>query len=163
MGKIKTITDYLSESSFFEGMKDDHLELLSGCGGIQHFKPGDFLIKEGEEANSFYLILRGEIAVESYAPASGPIMLSRSGPGEVTGYSWLFPPHRNQFDSRALTKVDAIHLDGKCLRGKADNDYELGYHLMKRFAQLVLQRMHNTHRQMLNVYGTEQQVDTSGQ
>ncbi len=158
MGHIRTIKDYLAEASFFKEMDNRHLELLSGCGKIMHFDIGDFLLKEGEEAVSFYLILKGEVAVESYMPACGPMTISKCGADNITGFSWLFPPYRNQFDSRALTKVKVIHLNGKCLRSKVEEDYDLGYRLMKQFAQIMLQRMQDNRRRILDVYSTEQQV-----
>lgn len=155
MTHIKTVKDYLVEATFFKEMADHHLELLSGCGKIMHFDTGDFLLKEGEEANSFYLILKGEVAVESHMPACEPMMVSKCGADNITGFSWLFPPYLNQFDSRALTKVKVIHLNGKCLRGKLDDDHDLGYQLMKQFAQIMLQRMQANRRLIMDVYCME--------
>ena len=163
MVKLKSIKDLLAEAPFFEGMEDRHIEFLSGCGEIVHFEEGEFLSKEGEEANNFYLILKGEVAVESYVPAKGAMMISRIKEGGISGYSWLFPPYRSQFDTRALTQVKAIQLNGKCLRGKAESDHELGYQLMNKFTQMILQRMQDTRRQMLDIYGTEQKVEPSDQ
>jgi CRP/FNR family cyclic AMP-dependent transcriptional regulator len=158
MVKIKNIKDLLDESPFFGGMADQYLELLSGCGTIVHFGTGEFLLKEGEEADSFYLIRKGDVAIESHAPGSGALTVSKVGAGGVTGFSWLFPPYRNHFDSRAVTDVEAVRLDGKCLRGKAEQDHELGYQLMKRFAEIMLGRMQATHRQMLDIYGQNGQA-----
>ncbi|MCB1592307.1 MAG: Crp/Fnr family transcriptional regulator [Alphaproteobacteria bacterium] len=153
MVKIKNIKDLLSEAPFFEGFAEPYLDLISGCGEIVHFKPNAFLLKEGEEANSFYLIRKGEVAIESHMPAGAPLVISKVGPEGVVGYSWLFPPHRNQFDSRAVTDVEAVRLDGTCLRGKAEEDHELGYQFMKRFAQIMIQRMQAARRQALDIYG----------
>ena len=40
--------------------------------------------------------------------------------------------------------VRAIAFDGACLRGKCDDDHELGYELMKRFATVILERLQAT-------------------
>ena len=152
MGEVKTIRDLLMEAPFFEGMTEDHLQTMSGCGKLVHFKSGEFLIREGEAADTFYLIREGEVAIESHIPAVGALSVARVGAGGVTGYSWLFPPYRNSLDSLALRDVSAIALDGNCLRGKAEADHELGYHLMKRFAQMMLERMQAARRQTLDVY-----------
>ena len=152
MGKIKHIQDFLAESPFFAGMDDAHLELLSGCGELVHFKPGEFLLREGAPADYFYLIRKGEAAIETHMPGQ-TLTVAKAGPGGVSGYSWLFPPYRNQFDSRAISAVEAVRLHGTCLRGKAEQDHELGYQFMKRFAELMLQRTQSTRRQMLDIYG----------
>ena len=161
MGDVKTIRDLLMEAPFFDGMPDDHLQTMSGCGKLVHIKAGAFLIREGESADTFYLIRDGEVAIESHVPAMGALSVARVGAGGVTGYSWLFPPYRNSLDSLALTDVSAIALDGKCLRDKAEADHELGYHLMKRFAQMMLERMQAARRQTLDVYSEGRAVDAA--
>ena len=49
--------------------------------------------------------------------------------------------------------VRAITLDGKCLRGKCEEDHDLGYQLLRRFGHLMEQRLHATRLQLLDVYG----------
>ncbi len=152
---MKHIKDLLAETNFFDNMDEEYLELLAGCGILVHFKPGEYLAKEGEEANNFYLILKGDVSIESKIP-NGILTVGKADEEDVVGYSWLFPPFRNAFDARALNHVRAIKLDGKCLRGKAEDDHKLGYEFMKRFAQLVLERMQATRRQMIDIYGSSE-------
>jgi CRP-like cAMP-binding protein len=161
MVEIKDIHKLLAENPFFEGMSDDHLKTMAACGRLVRFKSGEFLLREGDEANSFFLIRSGEVAIESNIPVAGPLSVARVGAGGITGYSWLFPPHRNSFDSLALTNVSAVSLDGKCLRGKTEADHELGFQLLKRFAQVVLHRLQATRRQMLDVYANGRTTDAA--
>ncbi len=73
--------------------------------------------------------------------------------GEVIGWSWLFPPYRWHFDARALAPVRATRFDGACLRGKCEADPALGYDLMSRFAQVLIERLQWTRLRLLDVYG----------
>ena len=73
----------------------------------------------------------------------------------------MFPPYRNNFDSLALTDVSAVALDGECLRGKAEADHELGYQLMKRFAQVMLNRLQATRLQVMDVYANGRTTGTA--
>ena len=36
----------LAESSFFEGMDESYIDLLSGCGSIAHFKKDEIIMKD---------------------------------------------------------------------------------------------------------------------
>ena len=87
------------------------------------------------------------------APQRGAIAIDTVGEGDVLGWSWLIPPYHWHFDARAVEPTRAIALDGRCLRGKCDADHELGYELMKRFAQVIEQRLEATRWQLLDVYG----------
>lgn len=153
MVKVKGIRDFLAESSFFDGMNEKHLEMISRCGDLVHFNDGDFLLKEGDEARSFFLIRKGGVAIESHSPSGGALTIAKVGTDGIVGFSWLFPPYRNAFDARAITHVDAVRLNGVCLRGKAEEDHELGYQFMKRFAAIMIQRMQAARLQMLDIYG----------
>ena len=152
MTNVKHIKDYLLEATFFEGMQKEYLELIAGCGQLVHFKANEIIAKEGDDANSFYVIREGDVAVESHMPG-GVLMIGKVGAEGVVCYSWLFPPYRTDFDIRAVGEVKAIKLDGACLRGKAEQDHELGYQFMKRFAAIMLRLMQSTRRQMLDIYG----------
>jgi len=152
MADFKHIVDFLVESPFFLGMTTGQLTLLAGCGKLARFKEGELLAQEGMPANDFYLIREGEVAIEIHAPG-GTMMVSKAGPEGLVGFSWLFPPYRNCFDARAVTAVAAVSFDGACLRKKAEDDHELGYQLMKRFAEILLRRMQDTRLQMLDIYG----------
>ncbi len=153
--KIEEIKDILGGNPFFEGMDPGQVEFVAGCGKLVHFEAGEFLLKEGDEANKFFIVRHGDVAIESYVPTSGPLTTMTIREKGIVGYSWLYPPYRNGFDARAMNSVSAIEMDGECLRKKGENDHELGYELMKRFAHVVLDRLQATRRQMLDVYATQ--------
>jgi hypothetical protein len=47
----------------------------------------------------------------------------------------------------------AIALDGKCLRGKCEEDHELGYELAKQVVSSLGQRLDATRLRLLDIYG----------
>jgi CRP/FNR family transcriptional regulator, cyclic AMP receptor protein len=149
---METLERILTEHPFFQGLEPLHLQLLVGCAANQVFKPGEAIIRRGEEANEFYLIRHGKVAVELRTPNRGALTVQTLGEGEVLGWSWLLPPYRWHFDARAMELVRAIALDGKCLRLKCEEDHHLGYELLKRFAHIVTKRFDATLLQLLDVY-----------
>ena len=64
---------------------------------------GQLLFREGDPADTFYLVRHGSVALETFVPARGPVMIETLEAGEVVGWSWLFPPYRWHFDARALS------------------------------------------------------------
>ena len=70
----------------------------------------------------------------------------------MLGWSWLFPPYRWHLDARAIEAVRAVAFDGACLRQKSIDDHELGYELMRRFAEVIVSRLQATRMQLLDVY-----------
>jgi CRP-like cAMP-binding protein len=151
---METLEPVLAEHPFLQGIEEKHLQLLVGCASNARFDPGQFLFREGEEANQFFIIRHGRVAIEIYTAERGPITVQTLGEGEVLGWSWLIPPYQWHFDARAVELTRALALDGKCLRTKCEDDHHLGYELLKRFTHIIEQRMQATILQLLDVYGT---------
>ncbi len=150
---MRDLEQTLREHPFLEGLAAEHIKLLVGCASNVVFKSGEFIIREGEEANAFYFIRHGRVLIETHVPQKGPIIIRSREAGEILGWSWLVPPYRWHFDARAVELTRAIALDGKCLREKCEEDHDLGYEVMRRFVGIIAQRLEATRLQLLDIYG----------
>ena len=120
-----------------------HLRLLAEHATESHFTADDLIFREGENADRFYLVQRGEIALQTHS-AGQPATVQIINRGEALGWSWLFPPYRWHFDARAQKDTDAISISVPRLREMCDIDTALGCELMKRVAKVVVHRLQAT-------------------
>jgi CRP/FNR family cyclic AMP-dependent transcriptional regulator len=141
------------EHRFFADIDREFSSLVTGCAKNVRFEAGQYLFHEGEPADQFYLLREGRVALEVTAPGRGAVTILTLGENEIVGVSWLIPPYRWTFNAKALGRIRAIAMDAKCLRQKCEDDHDLGYELMKRFMPILLERLHATRIQMLDVYG----------
>jgi len=146
----------LKDHPFVKNLSPDHIQLIVGCAKNIVFEPGRFLFKEDEDASEFYIIRTGKVALEIYTPEYGPITIQTLGNGEVLGWSWLVPPYEWRFDCRAVELTRAIALDGKCLRGKCEQEPKLGYELMKRLSSVFEGRLYAMRLQLLDIYSSQE-------
>jgi CRP/FNR family transcriptional regulator, cyclic AMP receptor protein len=152
---METLERILASHPFFDDLRTKDLALIVGCASNVRFDAGSFLFRVGEEANQFFLLRAGRVALEIARPGGEPLVVQTLGAGEILGWSWLIPPYFWKLDARAVEAIRAIALDGKCLRGKCEGDHDLGYELLKRFAHVVEERLLATQLQLLDVYGRE--------
>jgi len=150
---LRTLDAVIVESPVFKDLPHDQLELIAGCAQNAVFDPGDRLFREGDQSDTFFLIRHGIVALDTYVPNRGQLTIDTVGPGEIVGWSWLVPPYRWHFTGRAVEQVRAVQFDGACLRGKCDDDTALGYALLTRFAQMLVDRLQATRIQLMDVYG----------
>ncbi|GIU90306.1 MAG: hypothetical protein KatS3mg010_1405 [Acidimicrobiia bacterium] len=151
--KRTEIHELLAEHPFFAGLEPGDRELIAGCGTQRHV-PGRLPVAhEGDDADRFFVLRDGRVAIEVHAPGRGSLVVATASSGDVVGWSWIVPPHRWRFDVRAVTDVHAVALDGACLRGKCEADPALGYRLMKRFSGVLVERLEATRLRLLDVYG----------
>jgi len=151
---METLERIVADHPFFQGLDHDFTELVVGCASNVRFKAGEYIFKEGDPADTFYLIREGKVALEIFAPQHKPIIVSTLGVGDILGWSWLVPPYVWKFHAHGISDTRAIALDGKCLRNKCESNHDLGYELFKRFAHIMEQRLESTRFQLLDVYAT---------
>ncbi len=150
---MQTIEQLLAEAPAFNGMSQEHLELIAGCAQNTTFEDGKYLMREGDSADRFYVIRHGRVALEVFVPQRGALTIETIDDGDLLGWSWLVPPFRVDFDARAMGNVHTVAFDAACLRGKSDDDPVLGYELMRRFIPVIVERLQATRVRLLDVYG----------
>lgn len=143
----------LMEHPFLADLAEEHSNLICGCARNVRFAAGDYLLREGDPADEFYLIREGRVALEINVPGHPGLTFQTLDPGALVGVSWLISPYKWTYDGRALEEVRAISLDAKCLRNKCNTDHDLGYEMMNRFVPILVQRLQATRLQLLDVYG----------
>lgn len=151
--RTTTLEPYLTEHPLFRELGAKDVGLLSACAFNVRFAEGERIFRQGQSADRCYLIRHGMVSLEIGASTTGSVTIQTLGPGEVLGWSWLFPPYKWHFDARAMDPTRAIALDGQCLRGKCDQDPRLGYELMKRFSAVIHAHMQAARLQILDIYG----------
>ncbi|HEY7443545.1 MAG TPA: cyclic nucleotide-binding domain-containing protein [Vicinamibacterales bacterium] len=151
--QIETLEPILAAHPFLQGLDPSLLALIVGCASNVRFDPGQYLFREGQEANEFFIIRHGRVSLEIYVPDRGPVTLQTISAGGVLGWSWVFPPYRWHSDARATELTRAIALDGTCLRKKCEDMPSVGYELMKRFARVLDESLQASRLQLLDVYG----------
>jgi CRP/FNR family cyclic AMP-dependent transcriptional regulator len=131
----------LDEHPFFRNMKEHHLRVIAESATVVRFEPHQVIFHEGDPAQRFYLIRTGRVALQLVSYRTDPLTLLTLGEGDIIGWSWLFPPYRWKLTAKSLDVTRAISLDGIRLRQRCEEDHDLGYEFMKRFAQIIDNRV----------------------
>jgi CRP/FNR family transcriptional regulator, cyclic AMP receptor protein len=143
MMQINTST--LADLRFFKGLPEPHLKKFVENAMSAEFRAAEFIFHEGERANCFYVVLDGGVALVSRERAQ---LIETIGPGDLLGWSWLFPPYFWRFSAHAVLPVKAAVFHAAPLREACENDHDFGYELMKRVAEVVVERLQATPYQL---------------
>lgn len=148
---IQKLDSMLRKHPFFKGMSEKQLKVIEGCAKNARFAEGKTLFLEGDPADAFYFLQEGSVSIELTVPNRPRSSVHTVGAGEILGWSWVSPPYHWHFNARALKPVKAIAFDARCLRSKLDQDHELGYELLRRFSEVIVQRLDATQVQLLKM------------
>jgi len=136
----------IAQQPFFKGLGAHHLRLLADSAMETQFEPGQWIYRQGDPANRFYLILEGKVVIQSEMKKRGMIPIRTLGPGDDLGWAWLFPPYYMHFSACTIDPTRAIFFYGTRLREQCEDNHELGYQLMKRIAEVVVENLNATQR-----------------
>jgi CRP-like cAMP-binding protein len=148
---IKPIESAVAGHRFLHGLKPEQLRLLADSAMRIPYDAGEFIFREGDPANRFYLIEEGRVCLESPRQDEIAVPIQFIGPGDVLGWSWLFPPYYWHFDARVVEPTTAIFFYGSRLREQCEQDHDFGYEMMKRMTQVVIHRLQATRKELLSL------------
>jgi CRP/FNR family transcriptional regulator, cyclic AMP receptor protein len=145
----QSLYSLIEQQPFFKGLSPHQLQLLTDSAMKMQFEAGQSIFEAGSPANRFYLILEGKVMLESEVPEHGMIPVQTLGPGDDLGWSWLFPPYYLHLSARALEPTKTIFFYGTRLREQCEQDHDLGYEIMGRIADVVIQSLNATQQRLI--------------
>lgn len=149
---MSSIQSQLAENPALKELSSEHLGILADCAHHVDFPTGKFLFWTEGSADRFYILQAGSVSLQVQPPYSKPILIGTVHSGDILGWSWLYPPYKWHFDAQATEPIEAIQLDARCVRQKCESDHELGYHLLRIFSKIMMDRLQATRLQLLDIY-----------
>jgi CRP-like cAMP-binding protein len=148
----ETIPKALQELAFTRDMTPEQTEKLADLAFEVSF-PEDFTIfRETDAGELLYLIREGQVALYVSVPGQGRKTILTLGPGQILGWSSLFPSGRKTASARTVTATEALAFNAAQLREAMDADTDLGYAILWRVADVVASRLKATRLQLLDIF-----------
>ncbi|MBT2457789.1 Crp/Fnr family transcriptional regulator [Streptomyces sp. ISL-86] len=117
-----------------------------------NFREGARIFDEGQHANSFWIVRSGTVTLELPVPGRRPAPIENLGPGELVGWSWLFPPYVWQLGAEAMTPVRAYEFDATTVRMLMDADPAFGSAIGHWVGRVLALRLHQTRTRLIDLY-----------
>ncbi|MGG8406929.1 Crp/Fnr family transcriptional regulator [Streptomyces sp. 12297] len=130
----------------------DHRGRLMAIAREVAFQDGDRIFSEGARAEAFWIVRSGTVTLEIPVAGSRPTVIESLGPGELVGWSWLFPPYVWQLSAEAMTPVRAYEFDATSVRVMMDADPAFGSAFGHWVGRVLAQRLHQTRTRLLDLY-----------
>ncbi len=106
-----TDENLLRRSSLFQFLPDEHFEQLRPILQEENYEFGDLLVRQGEPADAFYVLLSGRARVVKSDQNGNEIVLATLKPGDSFGEAALAEGGTRSATVRCSTAVEALRLD----------------------------------------------------
>jgi len=146
----QSITEYLSNHVFFFELNEAYVALICDHVKTVEIKKGQFVFRQGERADKFYIIQQGQISVQIPALIGPVLEIHALGMDQVLGWSWLIPPYQWNFQAVAIEDTQLLAFDGASILARCEQDPKFGYQLLKRFTSLMSERLDASRQRMMD-------------
>lgn len=99
------------------------------------------IFEEGERADRFWIIRTGMVTLDVRVSDRTLLPIDPLGPGDLLGWSWLFPPYAWDFGAEAFSPVRAHEFDAAAVRALCDIEPALGVALLHGVAEVMAHRL----------------------
>ena len=148
------LTNTLQEIEFLRDMPLEYLEKIADISKICDFDEFDTVFRDGEQAENLYMVVSGNVHVESLVGNGRYELILTLGPGELVGWSSLLG---GRYTTRARTPDTArlLQIKVKQLMALSNRDPQFGFELMSRTTEALARRLSMTRNQLLEAQGHE--------
>lgn len=146
--ELRILTALRSMESLHD-LESHHLKKLASIASEQHFSEGEIIYREGDVGQAIYLIQAGEVVIDMEVPDYGRATVLTVGPGQLFGWSSLFPPRRKTARARVTKPTLAIVINASRLRDLFQADHELEHAITQRVTEIVADRVKATRLQLV--------------
>ncbi len=150
------IVAVLNSTWFGAGLPAETQARLAGLGHMRRIEVGTELLREGEIAEEFGIVVSGRVALRMLVPERGMVTILTVEPGDIVGWSAIVPPHRATLTAVAIEPVEAVMFEGEALRATLRGDHALAATLYPRVLQTVSRRLTATRLQLLDLFAREE-------
>ncbi|PJE95316.1 hypothetical protein CUT44_23780 [Streptomyces carminius] len=117
------------------------------------FPAGTRIFEEGRRADRFWVIRTGTVTLDLHVPGRRAAAVETLHPGDLLGWSWLFPPRTWHLGAETLSPVRAVEFDAARVRELCEADPVLGRAVFLRVAEIVGHRLQSARTRLLDLYG----------
>lgn len=138
-------------------MDTKHLKKIATIATEVTFEEDEVIYNVGEIGKAVYIIQSGEVAIEMDVPGQGQVNILTVGPGELFGWSSLFPSERKNARARATKPSRAIAIDAEQLRAAWQTDHTLEHAIIQRTAKVMVDRIKGTRQKLVEALAAANQ------
>ena len=144
---------YLKQKDIFWGMDKAIVKEIMGIAVTKSHQEGEWLFREGDPANTFYILIKGRVKL--ILGETGHVVYIVSNAGEAFGWSSLIGRKDFSASAQCMTRTKLLKFDRDKLQKVLENDPAHGLILFKRLAALLGTRLLQSYKIISSIMPSE--------
>ena len=135
----------------FKGLDEDELEAIAEICEVVEFRYGDYVFREGDEADRLYIIEQGAVRISRDVPGAGEEALTVLKRGACFGEMAVFDRSRRSTDAIAHGRCSLLTIARADFEHLLENDRELAHKVLWSVVRLLCERLRSTNDSLRSI------------
>lgn len=143
--------EMLAGFDLFKGVSEETLSQIASISQIVRVAKGEFVFKEGEQADTLHLLVGGSIALRVNL-TSRPDFVTVSfihNPHQILGWSGVVAPNHYTASAYCEEDTELLVIPSNRFMDVLQNDPDAGFRIMLRITQVISDRLRNSRQALL--------------
>jgi CRP-like cAMP-binding protein len=145
----------IQQADLFRGMNRDFVKEVFDITTKEDTEEGDILFSEGDQAQHFFILLKGRVRLST--GKTGQVVHTVSRPGEAFGWSSLVGRDVYSASAKCLVPTKLVKVDRDRFQEIIDRDSTSGLDFFKRLAGALGERLINSYGALALAQPSEEQ------
>ncbi len=132
---MTNITDLFGRVGLFEGLSPADRTAVAQASSIRNFKRGDRIVTQGERGDSFFVIVKGRVAISVISPEGREVFLNNLSEGDHFGEMALLDDSRRSASVTAIERSELAVLTREAFFELLKNNFSLTRALFSSFSR----------------------------
>ena len=143
--------DELKQIVMLGYLKDEMLDKLSPFVDVLNYSEREYVFRQGDAADRFYMLRRGKILFERRGSEKMSVTMGSVKPGYSFGWSSMVDVRFYSTDAVCAEPSEVFSVRGHKLKGLLESDHSMGYIFSQRLLRVIKSRLDHRTEQFMRV------------
>jgi CRP-like cAMP-binding protein len=135
------IVERLKRQEIFQFLRPEQVDRLSEASKVASFKAGETVYHQGERADRFYVVLKGQVSLRLPARATGlSVLIDELTEGDVFGGCISAALDTYSLNAQCMADSEILMISVSALLAIMEGDPRIGYEIQSRISKIYFER-----------------------
>lgn len=150
--------DDFKNNNIFGNLTDEMIDKILPLAEKATFEKDDFVFKEGDVVESFYMIKRGTVLIEQKLTDKMTVTAGTITEGESFGYSSIFSEGVYSTNAVCSDQCEILVINGEKINDLLKADHSMGFYVMQNIVDVLNNRLSRRTDQFLKAVSTHPDI-----
>jgi len=135
------VAERLKRQEIFQRLRPEQVDLLSEASKVTKFKAGEMVYRQGEKAERFYIVLKGQVSLRLPARTAGlSVLIDELTEGDLFGGCVSSNLDAYSLNAQCMEDSEILVTSVSALRAIMDRDPRIGYVIQSGISEIYFKR-----------------------